>query len=250
MKTALIIGGSSGLGLASAHSLIKNEISVRIVGRNEQSLLRAKNTLSKGCLETISLDMTIDSQIEKFCSSNANYPDVLILNAGGPPPGPAFKMDRLELEKSLQAHLYSNMRLADWALPRMIEKGFGRIVAITSITAKSPVENMAVSNTVRGAVQNWLKTLSREVAARGVTVNCALPGYTRTDRVEDLFNEQANRTGKSRQEIESKILSQIPMARLGEPREFGDLVSFLCSDGASFITGQAIAVDGGWTQGI
>ena len=249
-RVALIIGGSAGLGLASAQALVKNGFAVKIAGRDTERLKRAQDSIGKGCIGTIKLDMANDAEISQFCLQDISSPDVLILNAGGPPPGPALGLNQADLEIAMQVHLYSSIRLVNWAVPSMVRKKFGRIVGITSITAKSPVENMALSNIVRGATQNWLKTLSREVASSGVTVNMALPGYTLTSRLDELFDKQSLATSQAREQIESKIISQIPAGRFGRPEEFGQLVSFLCSDSASFITGQAIAADGGWTKGI
>ena len=250
MRNALVVGGSSGLGLASAQAILNNGDSVCIVGRQEDRLQDAKNCLGVSNVETAIFDMSVDSEVQQFCSTNQNHPDILVLNAGGPPPGPCQNLSRTELEKAIQTHLYSSIRLVDWALPKMIENKFGRIVAITSITAKSLLESMALSNIVRGAVQNWLKTLSREIAAHGITVNCALPGYTMTSRIDELFSLQSKSSGRSRDEIETKILAQIPAKRFGNPNEFGEVVGFLCSERSSFVTGQAIAIDGGWTQGV
>lgn len=245
-KTALILGGSSGLGLASAVSIAKQGYSVQIVGRNPMKLTEAQHLIGDACVRVHELDLSEDAQVEEFCKTTPPSFDAIVLNGGGPPSGKASNIDQRELAKSFQIHLYSSMRLADWLLPSMSENKFGRIVGITSITAKSPVANMAISNTVRGAVQNWLKTLAVEVASSGVTVNSVLPGYTMTSRLDELFGS----SGAERSKVESAILNQVPMSRFGEPSEFGETVAFLCSEAASYITGQAIAVDGGWTKGL
>jgi 3-oxoacyl-[acyl-carrier protein] reductase len=132
----------------------------------------------------------------------------------------------------------------------MRERHWGRILAINSIAAKQPVDNLMLSNSIRAAVTGFLRTLASEVATDGITVNTILPGYTRTERVEQLTAANARKEGVDEKEILSRLEREIPMRRLGEPREFGALAAFLCSDRASYITAQSIAVDGGWIKGL
>jgi 3-oxoacyl-[acyl-carrier protein] reductase len=135
-------------------------------------------------------------------------------------------------------------------LPGMRERKWGRIINVTSISVKQPVESLVLSNSIRAAVTGYARTLANEVATDGVTVNCILPGYTRTERVEELADATAAREGLTRAEVVSRFESQIPMRRLGEPTEFAALAAFLASEQASYITGQSIAVDGGWIRGL
>ncbi|HEU5174252.1 MAG TPA: SDR family oxidoreductase, partial [Gemmatimonadaceae bacterium] len=146
--------------------------------------------------------------------------------------------------------LRSAVELTRGVLPGMRERGWGRILAVTSIAVKQPVDGLVLSNALRAAVTGFTRTLANEVARTGITVNALLPGYTRTERVEQLNEANAAREGIPVGDVEARIEAQIPMRRLGEPREFAALAAFLASERASYITGQSIAVDGGWIRGL
>ena len=176
--------------------------------------------------------------------------DILVNNAGGPPSGPFDKHGWNVWDDAVNLTLRSAVELTRLVLPAMRERKWGRVLNVTSIAAKQPIDGLILSNSIRAAVTGWARTLANEVAHDGVTVNCILPGYTRTARVEQLNAAVAQREGVDVSEVERRIEAQIPMRRLGEPREFGALATFLVSERASYITGQSFAVDGGWIRSL
>jgi len=178
--------------------------------------------------------------------------DVLVTNAGGPPAGPFESHAWDAWERAVNLTLRSAVELTRAVLPGMRERKWGRIINITSIAVKQPVDNLILSNSVRSAVTGLARTLANEVASEGVTVNNILPGYTRTERVEELADANAKKAGEgvTRQDILARFEREIPMRRLGEVKEFAALAAFLASERASYITGQSIAVDGGWIRSL
>jgi 3-oxoacyl-[acyl-carrier protein] reductase len=175
---------------------------------------------------------------------------VLVTNTGGPPPGPFEAHSREAWRDAVRQNLESVLDLTRPLLPGMKERRWGRIINVTSIAAKQPVENLILSNSVRAAVTGFARTLANEVAPYGVTVNNVLPGYTRTQRVEELAERAAAARGGAPADAFAGWEREIPMGRLGEPREFAALVAFLASDRASYITGTSIPVDGGWIRSL
>ena len=170
-------------------------------------------------------------------------------NAGGPPAGVFEKHDWDTWERAVNLTLRSAVELTRAVLPGMRERKWGRVINVTSIAVKQPVDNLILSNSVRSAVTGFARTLANEVATDGITVNNILPGYTRTERVEQLADSTAAKEGVDRRDILARFEKEIPMRRLGEPNEFAALAAFLASERASYITGQSIAVDGGWIKG-
>jgi 3-oxoacyl-[acyl-carrier protein] reductase len=171
--------------------------------------------------------------------------DILVTNTGGPPPGPFESHSPEVWSDAVRQNLYSVLGLTRAVLPEMKEAGWGRIVNITSIAVKQPVDGLILSNSVRAAVTGFAKTLSNEVAPFGVTVNNVMPGYTRTERLEQLAADIAERTGMRIEKAIAEWETQIPMQRIGSPQEFAGIVAFLASERASYITGVSIPVDGG-----
>jgi 3-oxoacyl-[acyl-carrier protein] reductase len=176
--------------------------------------------------------------------------DILVTNAGGPPAGPFESHDRAAWHEAVRTTLDSVVELTRHVLPGMKARGWGRIVNVTSIAVKQPVDNLILSNSLRAAVTGFARTLANEVASSGVTVNNVLPGYTRTARVEALAERTAALQGSTPDDARAVWERQIPMGRLGEPAEFGAMVAFLCSAHASYTTGASIPVDGGWIRGL
>jgi 3-oxoacyl-[acyl-carrier protein] reductase len=176
--------------------------------------------------------------------------DVLVTNGGGPPAGPFESHSNEVWDAAVRQTLLSVVALARAVLPGMKERRWGRIINITSIAVKQPVDNLILSNSVRAAVTGFARTLANEVASLGITVNNVMPGYTRTDRVTSLAEKNAQTHGTSPEEQHALFEKQIPMRRLGEPREFAAMVAFLASDRASYTTGASVPVDGGWIRAL
>ena len=176
--------------------------------------------------------------------------DILIANGGGPPAGPFDSFDAGDWQSATALLLNSTVELVTATLPELKRRGWGRILAITSIAAKQPVANLMLSNSLRAAVTGFASTLAREVAKDGITVNTILPGYTNTERVTALNEANASREGVTAAEIRARVEAEIPLGRFAEPEEFAALAAFLVSERASYITAGAFSVDGGWLRGL
>jgi 3-oxoacyl-[acyl-carrier protein] reductase len=176
--------------------------------------------------------------------------DILVTNGGGPPAGPFESHSAEAWHAAVRQTLDSVVELTRAVLPGMKERRWGRIINITSIAVKQPVDNLILSNSVRAAVTGFARTLANEVAPYGITVNNVMPGYTRTARVEELATRTASLQGTTPEAAYAVWARQIPMGRLGEPAEFGAMVAFLCSELASYTTGASIPVDGGWIRAL
>ena len=255
-KVALVAAGSRGLGRAVAEELAAEGASLVLCARDDKALIETSEaiTSSSGAnVLAVPADVTIVSDVSRVVDSGlAKFGriDILVTNAGGPPAGKFDQVTREQWEAATRLTLYSAIELARHVLPGMKERRWGRILNITSIAVKQPVENLILSNSLRAGVTGFARTLANEVAADGITVNNILPGYTRTERLEELAAMMAEKQGISSAEFKRKWEQEIPMNRLGEPREFAALAAFLVSERASYITGQSIAVDGGWIRSL
>ena len=249
-KTALVLAGSQGIGLASAQGFHQAGANVAICARSPGPLEAAAATMP-GCFAQIA-DVTSEGDLAALAAATEEKfgaIDILVNNAGGPPPGAFTELDDRDWEKAVELTLMSAIRAARAVLPGMKKRGWGRIVNISSFGVKQPVPNLTLSNSVRMAVLGWAKTLANQVGPDGISVNTVCPGWTRTARVETLFAQQSAETGKSEDEIEASLVANIPLRRAGEAEDVANLVVFLGSEAASYITGTAIAVDGGLSQG-
>lgn len=255
-KTAFVAASSRGLGRATAEELAAEGANVALCARDEGRISDVANQIARQFHVTmfaVAADLAKPGEAERAVQSaisHFGHIDILVTNAGGPPAGKFENHDDSAWANAVKLNLDSVIGLTRAALPGMKERRWGRIINVTSIAVKQPVDNLILSNSIRAAVVGMAKTLANEVAAYNITVNNVLPGYTRTERIEELTAFSARQSGKSEAEIRAVWEQQIPMARLGEPREFAALVAFLASERASYITGSSIAVDGGWIKSL
>jgi 3-oxoacyl-[acyl-carrier protein] reductase len=255
-KVAFVAAASRGLGRAVAEELAAEGASLVLCARNAETLNRVSEQIAKksgvAVLPVVAdvsnaedVEKAVQAGIEKF-----GRIEILVTNAGGPPAGRFENLSREMWETATRLTLNSVLELTRAVLPGMKERRWGRILNITSIAVKQPVDNLMLSNSLRAAVTGFARTLANEVAAHGITVNNILPGYTRTERVEELARATSERDGISAAEASARWENEIPMRRLGEPREFAALAAFLVSERASYITGTSIPVDGGWIRSL
>jgi 3-oxoacyl-[acyl-carrier protein] reductase len=255
-KVALVAAASKGLGRAIAEELAAEGATVGMCARGETALLAARDEIvarTGADVHAFVADVSQREGIQRATSSvleRYGRIDILVTNAGGPPAGPFESHDWDAWQRAVDLTLRSAVELTRAVLPGMRERRWGRILNVTSIAVKQPVDGLMLSNAIRAAVTGFARTLANELATHGITVNNLLPGYTRTERVETLNAANAKREGVSVEAVASRIEAQIPMRRLGEPREFAALAAFLASERASYITGQSIAVDGGWIRSL
>lgn len=255
-KVALVSGSSRGLGHAVAEELAAEGADLVLCARGVEALEEARSEIRRTSgvrVLAVPTDLAVEEEVVGLVEAaldELGRIDVLVTNVGGPPAGP-FEAHSMDAWRAAVGQiLESVLHLIRPILPGMKERGWGRIVNITSIAVKQPVDGLMLSNSIRAAVTGLSRTLANEVAANGITVNNVMPGYTRTRRLEEL----ADRTGGAEERGWEAAFrtweEEIPAARLGEPAELAALVAFLSSDRASYITGQSIAVDGGWIRSL
>jgi len=255
-KVALVAAASKGLGRAIAEELANEGASVAVCARNEADLMRARDEIARATaadIIAIAGDVSKPDDVARITSATLERfgrVDILVTNAGGPPSGKFETLTPLMWQQAVDLTLMSVINLTNAVLPGMKERAWGRVINVTSIAAKQPVDGLMLSNSLRSAVTGFARTLANEVARDGITVNNILPGYTRTARVDQLADATASREGITSDKARAKWEAEIPMGRLGEPREFAALAAFLASERASYITGTSITVDGGWTRGL
>ncbi len=254
-KVALVAAASRGLGRAIAEELATEGASLVICARVAERLAAARDALGElGVpVEAVEADLSTREGIDRVARAamqRYGRVDVLVTNGGGPPPGRFEAHEWSAWQSAVDLLLRSAVELTRAVLPGMRQRRWGRVINVTSIAVKQPVDDLILSNSLRAAVTGWARTLANEVATDGVTVNNILPGYTRTERVEQLAANVAKTKGITATDATAVWENQIPMRRLGEPREFAALAGFLASDRASYITGQSIAVDGGWIKSL
>jgi len=253
-KNALVCGASRGIGLAIAKKLSSAGANVTLLSRDEKALLDAKKQLniSNGQSHQILVSnsaepVKLTETIKAYLAENSSF-DILVNNTGGPAPGPAHNALNEDYLQAFNQHLIANQSLVKTLLPGMQAKKSGRIINIISTSVKQPIPNLGISNTIRGAVASWSKTLSNELGPYNITVNNILPGATNTERLAQIIANKAKKTNKTIEQVREHEISLIPLGRFCEPEELADLALFLASPLASYITGVSIAVDGGRTQ--
>lgn len=255
-KSALVCGSSQGIGKACAIALADLGANVTLFARNEQRLLDVLKALdvTKGqSHQVLVADFSAPESVKQVLNAHidaGNQYEVLINNTGGPAPGPAHLANTEAFADAFSQHLLTNHHLVQALLPHMKNEQFGRIINVISTSVKQPIMGLGVSNTIRGAVANWAKTLAGELGQWGITVNNVLPGATATARLDAIIEGKANKLGISVEQATENEKAQIPMKRFAEPTEFASAVAFLASPAASYITGINLPVDGGRTQSL
>jgi 3-oxoacyl-[acyl-carrier protein] reductase len=254
-KNALICGSSQGIGFAIAEELALMGANCILLARNEEKLKNA----------VLALDIALRQQHE-YHAIDFNEPDktrvlfkkiasvktihIVINNSGGPAAGPVVDAKEEQFLQAFQQHLLTNHALVTAMLPGMKKEGFGRIINIISTSVKIPLKNLGVSNTIRGAVASWAKTMANELACHGITVNNVLPGATKTERLENILAGTALRKSMTLDEVAEEMEAEIPARRFAEPSEIAAVAAFLASPAAAYVNGTSIPVDGGRTGSI
>jgi len=255
-RIALVAAASQGLGRAVAEELAAEGASLVICARGKEALDQAAGEIREKTGATVlavAADVSKPSDVSSLVEAGLNRferIDILVTNAGGPPTGRFETLPNETWETAIRLTLFSTLELTRLVLPGMKEHKWGRILNITSIAVKQPIENLMLSNSIRAAVTGFARTLANEVAEFGITVNNIMPGYTRTERVVELAETLAIEKGINTEDVMQMWEKEIPMKRLGQPREFAALAAFLVSERASYITGTSIQVDGGWIKSI
>jgi len=254
-KHALVCGGSEGIGRAAAIELAQLGADVTLLARREEALrdaaagLPATATQRHGWLVADVSDTPALGAAAAACVADRPV-HILVNNTGGPPGGAAHAAAVEAYLDAFNKHLVANQILLQAVLPGMRAARWGRIVNVISTSVYEPIPNLGVSNTVRGAVASWAKTLSRELGADGITINNVLPGYTRTRRLDQILSDRSAATGKSQDDIAAGMLASVPVGRFADAGEIGGVIAFLCTPAAAYVNGQSIAVDGGRMQSI
>ena len=255
-KHALVCGASQGIGLASAIELAKLGANVTLLARRADVLEQLAGQLPQthfaqrhGWIAADASDTaTLRAKVDALVSAHPVH--ILINNSGGPPPGTVRGASEGAFLAAYRAHLLANQTLAEAVVPGMQRDGYGRIVNIISTSVKEPIAGIGVSNVTRGAVASWAKTLARELAPHGITVNNVLPGSTHTPRIDQIIAARSQKTGDSTAAVTAEMEAEIPMGRFADPSETAAAVAFLASPAASYITGINLPVDGGRTRSL
>ena len=255
-RVALLAASSKGLGRAVAEELGAEGVSLVLCARGKRALeataaaIRARYGVP---VLALSADLGVRGEGKRVAEAGIEEfgkIDILLTNSGGPPPGPFESLTPEAWDQAYALVLASVVELTAAVLPGMKQRRWGRILNVTSIAAKQPVDNLMLSNSIRSAVTGFARTLATEVAPFGVTVNNLLPGFTATERMVELSQVTAAKDGITAAQALKKFTATVPMGRMAEPREFAALAAFLASERASYITGQSMAVDGGWIRSL
>ena len=252
-KNAIVCASSQGLGKAAALDLAEEGVNLAICSRDQDKINKVKEEIHQKInseIKVIALQVDLDSPDEiqafyKQVENDLGSVDILVNNNGGPPPSTFEQLSDDDWQKAFNSTMMSCLRLSKLVIPNMKKNGWGRIINISSVSVKTPVNGLFLSNTLRMGVLGWAKALSDELAPHGITVNTVCPGYTRTERVEAILETQSNSSGLKKEDVEKSIAENIPMKRVGEAEDLAGLITFLASEKADYMTGLAIQVDGG-----
>ncbi|MFM7329404.1 MAG: SDR family oxidoreductase [Bacteroidota bacterium] len=247
-KHALVCGSTGGIGKASAIELAALGAHVTLLARDEEKLKRTLTELPGSGHTTVMADLSKPETLAAAVAGRTFH--ILINNTGGPPPGQALDASVQDFETAFHTHLGSAQTLTQLLAPGMKQAGYGRIINVISTSVKIPIFGLGVSNTIRGAMASWAKTMSLELGPHGITVNNVLPGSTMTPRLEQIIRNRAEKSGKTFDEVKADMMAEVPMKRISETHEVAAMIAFLASPSASYVNGTSIPVDGGRTGSI
>ncbi|NRR91126.1 SDR family oxidoreductase [Winogradskyella undariae] len=253
-KYALVCGSTAGIGKATAMALAAEGVQVTLVARNEDKLKATLAELPQQnqhdyIVADFSNPEDLKAKVSNYVIENHGF-HILVNNTGGPAGGPIFSAEVNEFESAFTQHLKCNHVLAQTVVPFMKSEGYGRIINVISTSVKQPLDGLGVSNTIRGAVASWSKTLANELGQFGITVNNVLPGATGTDRLAEIIKNKATKSGKTEEESANAMKSTVPAKRFAKPEELADAITFLASERAAYINGINLPVDGGRTKSL
>jgi len=253
-KNALVCGSTAGIGKATAMALAEEGVNITLIARNEDKLKQVLSELPSHrnhnyIVADFSNPEELKNKVSAFVKANNGF-HILVNNTGGPKGGPIFAAEIEEFENTFTQHLKCNHVLAQVVVPYMKTEGFGRIVNIISTSVKQPLDGLGVSNTIRGAVASWSKTLANELGQFAITVNNVLPGATATDRLAEIIKNKSAKTGIAIEDASNAMKSAVPAKRFAKPEEIANAVTFLASESASYINGINLPVDGGRTKSL
>lgn len=256
-KRAFVCGSTQGIGRAAAIELAHSGASIVLLARNEDRLRQVRDELNADdnqrhdyIVADFSAPEELKNRVAEFLAEDDAPVHILVNNTGGPAAGKAAEADTEQFIAAFQAHLICNQILVQSLVERMKRAKYGRIINVISTSVKQPIPNLGVSNTIRGAVASWAKTLAGELGEFGITVNNVLPGSTWTQRIEAIIENKAKATGKSNEEIQKQMEMEIPARRFAEALEVANVIAFLASPAASYINGINLPVDGGRTASL
>ncbi len=253
-KKAFVCGSTQGIGRAAAIELAILGASIVLLARNEESLKRVKDELDASqnqrhdyIVADFSAPDELKNKVTKYLEKNPSPVHILVNNTGGPPAGKAMDANLQEFINAFQTHLLCNQILVQALVEKMKAERYGRIINVISTSVKQPIPNLGVSNTIRGAVASWAKTLAGELGEFGITVNNVLPGFTKTQRLQSIIENKAKNTGDSIEQVEEEMKNETPAMRFAESSEIANAIAFLASPAAAYINGINLPVDGGRT---